>query len=69
MLKGNHSQGYGKAKQRKGRWELRSSAHGLQVKGTTTHRTQSIRDQESKATDLGEGGGGEFGWGQNNILT
>lgn len=46
MVKGNHSQGYGKTKQRKGRWELRSSADGLQVKGTllTSHRALGIRN-------------------------
>lgn len=44
MVKGNHSQGNGKTKQRKGRREPRSSAGGLQVKGTlpTRHRALGI---------------------------
>lgn len=65
MVKGDHSEGYAKTKQRKGRLDLRSSANERYA----THKTQSIGDLEPKATDLREGDSGEFGKGQNNILT
>lgn len=55
-------------KQKKGRWKLKTIADALQVKGIPPTR-QSTRDQGSKARDTEGGDGGEFGRGQNNILT